>query len=440
MTKKILIKLPIIALIFSLALCLFACGGKNPQQLEDDRDFVSELKLDMTSESLKQEVTVSKFVDGDTTHFIVPSNVVAEGVLQARYLAINTPESTGKIEEWGKAASKFTKEILSNATNILIESDDNKWNLDSTGGRYLVWVWYKTSEDGDYRNLNLEILQNGYAFASNSGQNRYGDICLEAIAQARKNKLHVYSDEKDPDFYYGEAIELTLKELRLHVVDYVGLKVAFEGNVIRNHANTIYLEDFDEETGLYFGISVYLGYNLNGEGLEIVNAGNRSRIVGTVQYYEAGETYQVSGLQYRAIKPNDPSNIKLIKTGVEPGNPLFTVDSLLNGKVTLVVNEETGEKKVMKNCEAMMSTSVKIEGLYVKSTRVSDTGTNKYMILTCEQDGKTITIKSEVFYNEDGSINYNIFKEQTIDVLGIVDYYSGSYQLRIFSEDDVRIH
>lgn len=438
MLKKILIKLPIVALIFSLVLCFFACKEKEPQ-VDGDRDFVGELKLDMNSETLKQVVTVYKYVDGDTTHFVVPSNVVAEGILQARYLAINTPESTGKIEEWGKAASKFTKETLSNATSILIESDDNKWNLDSTGGRYLVWVWYKTSEDGDYRNLNLEILQNGLAFASNSGGNRYGEICLEAIAQARKNKLYVYSSEKDPDFYYGDALEITLKELRLNVTEYVGKKVAFEGNIIRNHANTIYLEDYDEETGLYYGISVYLGYNLNGEGLNIVNAGNRSRIVGTVQYYEAGETYQVSGLQYRAIKPDDPSNIQLIKTGIEGGYPLFTINEFLNGTVTFI-NEETGEKKVMKNCEAMMSTSVSMEGLYVKSTRVSDSGTNKYMILTCEQGGKTITIKSEVFYNEDGSINYNIFKGETIDVMAVVDYYSGSYQLRIFSEDDVRIH
>lgn len=438
MLKKILKRIPIIALIFSLGLCLFACGNNNPQE-EGDRDFVSELKLDMTTESLKQEVTVTKYVDGDTTHFIVPSTVVPEGILQARYLACNTPESTGKIEEWGKAASRFTKETLSKAVSIIIESDDTKWNLDSTGGRYLVWVWYKNSEDGDYRNLNLELLQNGLAFASNAGGNRYGEICLEAVAQARKNKLYIYSGEKDPDFYYGDAYELTLKELRLHVSEYANKKVAFEGNVIRNHANSIYLEDYDEETGLYFGISVYLGYNLNGEGLSIVNTGNRARIVGTVQYYEAGETYQVSGLQYRAVKPDDPSNIQLIKTGVEAGNPLFTISQFLEGTVTFV-NEETGEKIVMKNCEAMMSTSVKMEGLYVKSSRVNESGSSKYMILTCEQNGKTITIKSEVFYNEDGSIDYNGLKGQTIDVVGVVDYYSGSYQLRIFSEDDVRIN
>lgn len=44
----------------------------------------------------KQVVTVKTYVDGDTTHFHVPEDVVPGGVLKARYLAIDTPESTGK--------------------------------------------------------------------------------------------------------------------------------------------------------------------------------------------------------------------------------------------------------------------------------------------------------------------------------------------------------
>ena len=66
-------------------------------------DYVGQLKLDMTSSTLKQEVTVKSFIDGDTTHFYVPTSLMGTGVIKARYLAINTPESTGKIEEWGKA-------------------------------------------------------------------------------------------------------------------------------------------------------------------------------------------------------------------------------------------------------------------------------------------------------------------------------------------------
>ena len=101
------------------------------------------------SRSTVKPTTVKTFVDGDTTHFNMPENSISGNVLKARYLAINTPESTGQIEEWGKKASNFTKSKLSSATSIIIESDNDKWNLDSTGSRYLVWVWYKTSESSD---------------------------------------------------------------------------------------------------------------------------------------------------------------------------------------------------------------------------------------------------------------------------------------------------
>ena len=67
------------------------------------------------------------FIDGDTTHFYINqsgnyNNISKtpgiDGVLKARYLGVNTPESTGKIEEWGKKASKFTQEKLATATSI----------------------------------------------------------------------------------------------------------------------------------------------------------------------------------------------------------------------------------------------------------------------------------------------------------------------------------
>ena len=121
----------------------------------DPVDYAASVKLNMSSETVKQEVTVKTFIDGDTTHFHVPADVMKTGVLKGRYLAINTPESTGKIEEYGKAASRFTKEKLSAATSIIIESDTADWNADSTGERYLVWVWYKTADTADYRNLNI---------------------------------------------------------------------------------------------------------------------------------------------------------------------------------------------------------------------------------------------------------------------------------------------
>ena len=106
-------------------------------------DYAGKVQLDMASGTAKQEVTVKQFIDGDTTHFHVPSYVMPSGVLKARYLAVNTPESTGKIEEYGKKAASFTKEKLSSAVSIIIESDGAAWEADSTGDRYLSTPMFK---------------------------------------------------------------------------------------------------------------------------------------------------------------------------------------------------------------------------------------------------------------------------------------------------------
>ena len=307
--KRLCLVLVLCLLMGSIAGCTPAGGdptGNSEPSEQQTVDYAGDLKLDMSSATLKQEVTVKTYVDGDTVHFHVPESVMPGGVLKARFLAINTPESTGKIEEYGKAASNFTKEKLSAAVSIIIESDDGNWNADSTGGRYLVWVWYKTADMDDYRNLNIEILQNGLAIASNSGGNIYGDIALAAIAQAKAQKLNVHSGQKDPNFYYGEAVELDLKELRTNVEKYNGQKVAFNGIVTMNANETAYVEVYDSETDMYYGMTVYYGYGLNGDGVQILNVGNEVRIVGTVQYYETGGTWQVSGLTYRSMKPPLP--------------------------------------------------------------------------------------------------------------------------------------
>ena len=403
-------------------------------------DYVSQLKLDMSTETLKQEVTVKTYVDGDTTHFYVPESVMETGVLKARYLAVNTPESTGKIEEYGKAAARFTKEKLSSATSIIIESDDENWNADSTGGRYLVWVWYRTSDTEDYRNLNLEILQNGLAIASSSANNRYGDTMVAAIAQAKAQKLHVHSGQKDPDFYYGEAVELTLKELRTNIESYNGMKVAFNGVITMNNNNSVYIEDFDPETNLYYGITAYYGFNLTGEGLNVLKVGNMARIVGTVQYYEAGGTWQVSDLNYRLMKPDDPGNIQKISEGHSPAFVLTDPNTFVNGTVDLEMEDGV---VTFDYANLTMSTSVEMKNLKVVdiyTTLNEDSSSYGAMTLTCEVDGVTVDVRTVVLYDENNErITEEAYMGKTIDVKGIVDYFSGTYQIKVFTAKDIII-
>lgn len=388
-------------------------------------DYAASVRLDEASDTLKSAVTVHTFVDGDTTHFDLPDGVMEETFISARYLAVNTPESTGKIEEYGKAASAFTRQKLENAAAILIESDDSRWNRDSNGARYLVWVWYKPNDESEYRNLNIELLQVGLAKANSSGQNRYGETCMAAIAQAKAQKLGIYSGQKDPDFYYGDAIELTLKELRLHPDLYEGKKVACSGVLTMNSGNTVYMEAFDPETGLYFGMPVYYGYNLSGGGMEVLHVGNEARIVGTLQYYEAGGEYQLSGLTYRMMKPDDPGNIRKLSEGNAPACAPLEPEAF-NGVVTLATDDGSAEYD---RAALALATSVSMDRLIVEKAVPDESGTT----LICASGGASVSVRTGDQLDAASCVG------QSVAVRGVVTLHDGQYQIKAFTPDGIAI-
>ena len=140
----------------------------------EPEDFVS--KVAFTQDDWKSSdfmttglgvVTLKTSVDGDTAHFYSGKY---NKVVQGRFNGVDTPESTGVIEPWGKKAATFTRETLTNAKTIVLETErtDGKTGpeADSTGDRYLVWVWTSTrsveEEDGSQlRLLNLALVQEG---------------------------------------------------------------------------------------------------------------------------------------------------------------------------------------------------------------------------------------------------------------------------------------
>ena len=386
------------------------------------------------ADTAKQEVTVKSFVDGDTVHFLVPESIMPSGVLKARFIGIDTPESTGKIEEYGKAASEFTKEKLSRAHSIMLESADGNWDFDSTGGRYLVWVWYKAEKAGEYRNLNIELLQNGLARAYSSANNRYGSACTAAINQAKANKLNIYSGQKDPNFYYGDAVELTLKELRCGIEGYNGKKVAFEGVITINSGNGVFIEDYDAETDRYYGISAYYGYGLSGAGLDILSVGNRARIVGTVQYYEAGGCYQVSGLSYRQMKPDDPNNLQKLSEGNAAGYVSISADDFASAMVSIETEAGAAEYKLS---DIAMNTTVEMDGLTVQSVYVAENGC---ATLTCAAGDAEVTVRLEPLKVNGEAFDPNTISGKTIDVRAAVDMYDNAPQLHVFTAEGISIH
>ena len=477
--SKLLIILVIVAM---LAGCFTACGliggektpGETPNETPNETpdsgnngnnennkpatpefiDYASQLKFDPDSGRLWAYATVVSYIDGDTTHFEVDKSVIDEDHVKARYLGINTPESTGVIEPWGKKASNYTKTQLMKATSIIIESDTANWDLDSTGSRYLLWVWYKTAEDTEYRNLNLEILQQGLAYGSGVSSCVYGDLALKALNQAKTLKLHVFSKKADPDFYYGGATELSLKELKANCEKYEGKLVKFEAVVAKQVGPTIYVEEYDAENDMYFGMQIYAGYNYG--RMEDFLLGNRVSIVGTLQYYENGGTFQVSNLQFDTLDPEWEGGCVVLSTGHTASYRDLDVDTLLHGTIVLdTVKEIEGEdgeveevlvKETFEYGELAHYSTATLRNLTVQSVYTTANGgdSDGALTITCkDENGLTIKIRtaSKLIVVEDGKnvvITANDFpKGAVISVKGVIDSYSGEYQIKVFAFSDI---
>lgn len=162
-----------------------------------------------------QEVTLHNCTDGDTATFT--------SVGAVRYLNIDTPESTGVVEEWGFAASGHMCGMLKGADTIVVESEPNPdvGKYDSTGTRTLGYVW------ADGRLTNLEMIERGYSKVSSAPLSKYGDLMQIANQNASNLGLKLHGEE-DPDFDPTQ-IDVTIKELVNNHSEYVNHFVNIEG-------------------------------------------------------------------------------------------------------------------------------------------------------------------------------------------------------------------
>lgn len=442
MSKSVL-KIVALLLVFCLlAGCTPSSPSDNPggDAQVQEVDYASSIKLNKGSGTKQEEVSVKLFIDGDTVHF--NSQQIEGGVLKARFLAVNTPESTGKIEEYGKTAAAFTKEKLSGAESIIIESDSEKWDADSTGGRYLVWIWYKPKGASDYRNLNIELLQEGLAIASSSANNRYGTTCTAALNQAKALKKNVFSGQKDPNFFYGAATEIDLKELRTNVASYNGAKVAVTGVITMHYNNGFYIEAQDPETGLYYGMYAYYGFNFG--GMHLVKVGSEVRIAGNVSEFQG--SWQISGMTYSDFIPQ-ADDVRKLSDGNEPAFVLTDPKTFAEGKVDVEMTDPETEEVTTKTfdyAELAMGTSIEMKDLYVKrvyTTQSDNANSDGAMTLTCEANGVTIDVRTIVLTDDNGNvITADAFQGKTIDVKGIVDCFDGDYQIKVMDDNYITVH
>ena len=134
----------------------------------------------------KETVNLVRCVDGDTAIFNI--NNKEERV---RFLGIDTPETVKPntdVEAYGKDASEYTCNKLTNAKKIELEYDDNSSKLDKYD-RVLAWVWVDNSL------LEKELVDVGYAKVKYIyGNYSYVDLLYESEAQAKEKKVGIWSD------------------------------------------------------------------------------------------------------------------------------------------------------------------------------------------------------------------------------------------------------
>jgi endonuclease YncB( thermonuclease family) len=158
-------------------------------------------------------VTLRSTTDGDTARFYVGDTNVA-----VRFLGINTPESTGKIQPWGRAASDFTKEKLLTAERIILINDQDVFGVtDSSGNRYLGFVWYKPVDSQYFRLLNLELVELAYTenlMFERSSICDYYDAFQRAGTHASATGARIYGQD-DPTFdYSGQVYDISIRFAR----------------------------------------------------------------------------------------------------------------------------------------------------------------------------------------------------------------------------------
>ena len=244
------------------------------------------------------EVEITTFTDADTTNF---RDLVSGDRFTVRYLGIDAPEATSKYDPWGIKAANFVREILNSADKIILQAEGSERT--DGNGRYLAWVWYEI--DGVTRLLNLELVEQAYAWVSGGTVSElYGTVFSVAGAETQLTGRRIYGEE-DPDYDYSTAgTPIEIAALIADFTTYIGKKVTVTGIVTSKVGNSIFLE----QDGM--GIYIYCGYVLTNE----LQIGYEVTIQGLVPavYFESKQLSNYSIQNMQLLQVEQPVTISTI--------------------------------------------------------------------------------------------------------------------------------
>ena len=416
-------------LCFGFALSFAGCDKKdNPQPEEkkeeqvEDVDYVAKTKLDQeVTESSSffgadgiAYATVVRCVDGDTADFLTG------GVeFRARFLGVDTPESTGDVEVWGKTASLFTAGKLNNANKVVVQTNGGAAQKDTTGTRYLTYVWYQPTAGADFRLLNLELVQEGLSYGKSSTASRYADVLTLAQVQAVRNKLRIFGDDIDENFYYGDALKTTIKEIYENIDELVEkhVKVKFDCVVARTNGQDVYVQEYDAETDDVYSIMLYTGFNLNTNKL---NEGYNVSVCGVISLYNG--LPQISGMV--DIRGNSDS-LKV-----------YSVDNEII--VTPITPAELNEELTYSSLRKL----VRLDNIVVESVYTTNNGgsSDGAMTITGKVNGQTVTVRTDVLYDANKDlVTASYVENKTINVIGLLEEYNNKTQIKVINVNDITI-
>lgn len=308
--NTILKKISMAAIGLVTVLSLASCADKpkdDPDAIYDAITSKLELKKSFEGKNFFkdgiEQATLERSTDGDTASF----TTVSGEALTVRFYGIDTPESTGGVEKWGKAASKFTEKILSSAKSIVLEASEVPAVTDSNASRYLGYVWYKSDDEAKYKNLNLQLVENGYTQNKIKPSDEYVNYFKEAEEFAKNKPLHIFDDDAEDTYFSTKAVEVDLKELTSNIENYFdkkennGTKVRFTAyfkSVVISSTGTYTYTVAEIIDGVEYNFTVYGGYA--NKMTNFICIGTRYTMTGTVQYYNFN--YQISGLTYVPMK------------------------------------------------------------------------------------------------------------------------------------------
>ncbi len=415
-------KLLYIGIFATLAITLASCGPSKPI------DYAAEAKLtqnyegkDFISEGIG-ELTIKNLIDADTTHFESLSGLTAK----VRYLAVDTPESTGKVEPWGKTATLFTNSKLEDAT-VIVGQDSKMYNHSTNfaptakdgNGRQLGFIWYATVENptlDDFRLLNLEIVQEGFSNADGVSGFEYADLFTKADIQATNFKLHIHSTETDENFYYGASQPVSIQEALNNADDYVGTKIRVEGVISRKTGTYdafMQSEELNEETQELesFGLFLFAGYRsippIRIEGNEIAVTG---------VFSEFGGSYQLSGIVYSQFYPDPVDDPKVLSTENVIDPIEMTSEEVATGdNLNLLVKLD----------------AVTVTGGYGGLEEIDNStglnfANNAMTLYIDDVRGAAIRIPDDVaIYDEEGDPvkTYSYFADKVVNIIGVLTKY-----------------